>query len=86
MYVTFDRVRTLLHDKFCFHYDQIQLETKFELELGMDSREMLELIPELERGFEIVISLDEVDRIISEAQILTIRDVVQYLEEKQFQK
>ena len=41
MEITFVEVRKILHEQFSFHYDQIQPETKFELELGTDSREML---------------------------------------------
>jgi len=61
MSITFNRLRTILHEKFSFHYDQIQLETKLELELGIDSREMLELVTELEITFNIKINLDDID-------------------------
>jgi acyl carrier protein len=45
----FRKLRTILYEKFSFHYDQIQPETHLELELGMDSREMFELLEELEK-------------------------------------
>ncbi len=78
----FNEIRTILHDKFSFHYDQIQAETEFELELGTDSREMLELLSEFEQAFEIQISQDDIDKIIKEGKILTIQDVVDYIKEK----
>ena len=55
MYITFEKIRKILYDKFSFHYDQIQLETKLELELGMDSRELFELIEKFELLFKIKI-------------------------------
>ena len=84
MSLIFDKVRTILSDKFCFHYDQIQLETELELELGMDSREMLELLNELEITFKIQINLDDIDQLMQEGKICTIQDVVNYIKEKQF--
>jgi acyl carrier protein len=84
MSVTFDKIRIILYEKFSFHYDQIQLQTKLELELGMDSREMLEFLSELEKTFNINISFDEVDRLIEENEVLTIQDIVDYIEERQF--
>jgi acyl carrier protein len=83
MYITFEKIRKILYDKFSFHYDQIQLKTELELELGMDSREMFEFLSELEKTFNINISFDEVDRLIEENEVLTIRDIVDYIEERQ---
>ena len=82
MYITFEKIRYILYNKFSFHYDQIQLETKLELELGIDSREMLEFFSELEKIFKIDISLDEIDSLIENNTFLTIRDIVWYLETK----
>lgn len=78
----FTEIRTILHEKFSFHYNQIQPETEFELELGTDSREMLELLSEFEQAFEIQISQDDIDKIIKEGKVLTIQDVVDYIKEK----
>jgi acyl carrier protein len=78
----FNEIRTILHEKFSFHYDQIQPETRFELELGSDSREMLELLSEFEEAFGIEISQDDIDKIIKEGKGLTIQDVLDYIKEK----
>lgn len=78
----FIEIRTILHEKFSFHYNQIQPETEFELELGTDSREMLELLNEFEQAFEIQISQDDIDKIIKQGKVLTIQDVVDYIKEK----
>ena len=86
MYITFEKIRKILYDKFSFHYDQIQLKTELELELGMDSREMIEFLSELEKTFKINISFDDVDRLIEEKEVLTIRDIVDYIEKRQLKR
>ncbi len=86
MYVTFEKIRKILYDKFSFHYDQIQLKTELELELGMDSREMVEFLSELEKNFKINISFDDIDRLIEENEVLTIRDIVDYIEKRQIKR
>lgn len=80
---TFNQVRKLLNEEFSFHYDQIQLETKLELELGMDSREMFELIDKVELLFKIIIDLDDIDKMMEEHIVLTIQDLVDYINQKQ---
>ena len=50
----------------------------------MDSREMFELLYELEKTFEITIDFDEIDSILSNRKVLTINDLVDYIKEKQF--
>jgi acyl carrier protein len=76
MGLLFQRVREILHRQFSFHYDQIQPETKFELELGTDSREMLELIYVFESEFNINIDLDDI------VDIITVQDSVDYIKKK----
>jgi acyl carrier protein len=82
MNLVFERIRTLLHEEYSFHYDQIQLETDFEKELGTDSREMLELINDFERIFEIEISFDDIDDFLYSGQTIKIQDAVNYIERK----
>ena len=79
----FNKVRKLLNEEFSFHYDQIQLETKLELELGMDSRELFELIEKLELLFKIRIDLDDIDQMMEDYIVLTIQDLVNYINKKQ---
>ena len=83
---TFNKLQTILYEKFSFHYDQVQLETQLELELGMDSREMFELLTELEEIFQITIDFDEIDTILRQTQVLRINDLVEYIKEKQLLK
>jgi len=83
---TFNKLQTILYEKFSFHYDQVQLETQLELELGMDSREMFELLTELEESFKITIDLDELDNVLKQTKVLRINDLVVYINEKQLLK
>ena len=82
MNTIFERIRTLLHEEYSFHYDQIQLETDFEKELGTDSREMLELINDFERIFNIEISFDDIDDFLYSGKTIKIQDAVNYIEKK----
>ncbi len=81
---TFHQIRKILNREFSFHYDQIQLETKLELELGMDSREFFELINKLELRFKILIDLEDIDKMIENHPILTIQDLVNYINKKKY--
>ena len=76
MGLLFQRVREILHRQFSFHYDQIQPETKFELELGADSRDLLELMAAFEITFDIEIEYEDV------VDIITVQDAIDYIEKK----
>jgi acyl carrier protein len=78
----FNKIRKLLHEEYSFQYDQIQLETDFEKELGTDSREMLELINDFETLFDIEINLDDIDDFIFSGKPIRVQDVVDYIEKK----
>ena len=82
MTLIFDKIRNLLHEEYSFQYDQIQLETDFEKELGSDSREMLELINDFETLFDIEISLDDIDDFIFSGKTIKIQNVIDYIEKK----
>ena len=75
----FNTIRTILHEKFSFHYDQIQLTTNLEVELGLDSREFFELLSEIEEFFQIKIDPDEIDKITKNKIVITIEDIVNYI-------
>ena len=82
MSYTFNKIREILNKEFSFHYDQIQLETQLELELGMDSREFFELIEKLEVRFKILIDFDDLDEMFENHLLITIEDLVNYLNKK----
>jgi len=74
MFHNFNKVRKFLNEEFNFHYDQIQLETKLELEIA--SRELFELIENLDLLFKIIIDLDGIDQLMKNHRILTIQDLI----------
>jgi len=76
MNLIFNKIREILHHSYSIKYDQIELETQFELELGMDSREFFELIVDFEEVFQIDLFLDDLNGIV------TIEDAVNYIENK----
>jgi acyl carrier protein len=78
----FNKVRMILHENFSFSYDQLELETEFELELGMDSREMLELLAKCETTFNIQILWDDIDQLVKMGKPIQIQDLVNYISEK----
>jgi acyl carrier protein len=82
MTLIFDKIRKLLHEEYSFQYDQIQLDTDFEKELGSDSREMLELINDFETIFDIEISFDDIDDFIFSGKTIKVQDVIDYIEKK----
>jgi len=82
MTLIFNKIRKLLLEEYSFPYDQIQLETDFEKELGTDSREMIELINDFETLFDIEISLDDIDGFIFSGKPIRVQDVVDYIGKK----
>jgi acyl carrier protein len=44
---------------------------------------MIEFLFELEQTFHLIISFDEVDKLLEKKKILIIQDVVNYIEERQ---
>ena len=82
MSITFNQIRIILHEQFSFHYDQIKSETKFDLELGMDSREMIEFLNECEKFFNIKIDLDDIDKMIEKNEFIIIQDITHYINNK----
>jgi acyl carrier protein len=82
MTLIFNKIRKLLHEEYSFPYDQIQLETDFEKELGTDSREMIELINDFETLFDIEISLDDIDGFLFSGKPIRVQDVVDYIGKK----
>ena len=76
----------ILYEHFSFSYDQIEPKTEFELELGMDSREMLELLYECETTFNIKIVWDDIDQLVEKGKPIIIQDLVNYIKEKIKQK
>lgn len=76
MSIVFSKIKQILHQSYSIQLDQIELETKFELELGTDSREFFELLSDFENAFGIDINFDHIGKIV------TIQDAVTYIEKR----
>ena len=76
MSIVFSKIKQILHESYSIQLDQIELETKFELELGTDSREFFLFLSDFENAFGIEINLDDV------GEMVTIQDAVTYIEKR----
>lgn len=83
---TFNKLRILLNEEFSFHYDQLELKTHLEFELGVDSLEFLEILMEIEPVFDIEVNFDRIDFLLKEEKLGTIEDLVHYIELEQLYK
>lgn len=79
MFLIFSKIRIILDEQFSFQHDQIQFKTNFELELGMDSREMLELLNKCELAFNVTIILNNLDKLVSEGNSIRVQTVIHSL-------
>jgi len=75
--MTLSKVQKILSYQFSLNETEIQPETKLELELGADSRDLLELMAMFEITFDIEITYEDV------IDIITVQDVINYIENKQ---
>jgi len=80
----FNVIRGVLRKNFSLRSEDIQPEARFEIELALDSSEMLELISEFESTFGIEISYDDVDSFVFHKTNtkMTIQDAVNYISRK----
>lgn len=72
----FYTVKKILNEQYSIQLNQIQPEAKFELELGVDSREFFELITDFEKAFNIEIIIEDI------MDIVTIQEAVNYIEKR----
>lgn len=71
-----NKFNNLLIDKLSVSQEDIQPDAKFTEDLGADSLDMVELIMEFEKEFNVSIPDDDVE------QIITVDDAKRYLESK----
>jgi len=71
------KVQKILSYQFSLNETEIQPETKLELELGADSRDLLELMATFEITFDIEIDYEDV------TEIVTVQDIIDYIDNKQ---
>jgi acyl carrier protein len=76
MSLVLQRVQEILSYQFSLNETEIQPETKFEIELGADSRDLLEIMAAFEVTFDIEIAYEDV------SDIITVQDAINYIENK----
>jgi len=76
MSYTLNKVQEILSYQFSLNKTFILPETKLGLELGADSRDLLELMANFEVTFDIEIAYEDV------TEIITVNDIVNYIENK----
>lgn len=77
MGIMLSKVQKILSYQFSLNETEIQPETKLELELGADSRDLLELMATFEITFDIEINYEDV------TEIVTVQDIIDYIDNKQ---
>ena len=71
------KVQEILSHQFSLNETSILPETKLDLELGADSRDVLELMANFEVIFDIEIAYEDVN------DIITVQNIIDYIENKQ---
>ncbi|MDQ0299099.1 acyl carrier protein [Salibacterium salarium] len=74
---TLERVKKIVVERLGVEESEITREAKFKDDLGADSLDVVELVMELEDEFDLEISDEEAEKIVS------IADVVNYIEAQQ---
>lgn len=80
----FNKIRAILHKNCSLQFEDIQPEARFEVELAVDSSEMIELIGDFEEIFKITIDYDDIDNFVFDRKNskMTIQDAVNYIESR----
>lgn len=76
-------VKDIIKDYYSFYkWEQVLPETRFEIELGTGSKEMLEFITIFEEKFDIMIFYDDIDNYVFQSNTgpITVQIVVNYIE------
>jgi acyl carrier protein len=76
MSIILEKVQEILSHQFSLNKSEVQMETQFELELGADSRDLLEIMAAFEETFDIEIAYEDV------VNIITVQDAVFYVLQK----
>lgn len=72
----FEQVKSVLVERIGVEPESIQMGSKMNDDLGLDSLDRVELTIELEREFDVTITDDEFESLV------TIKDIVKYLKSK----
>ena len=72
----FEKMKKLIAEQLNCPEDEIKLESSFKEDLGADSLDLFELVMSLEEEYDVEIPSEDLEK------ILTVGDVIKYLEDK----
>lgn len=73
----YDRVKRIVVDRLGVEESQVSMEASFKDDMGADSLDVVELVMELEDEFDLEISDEDAEK------IMTVGDVVKYIESRE---
>lgn len=72
----FDKVKTIFEEQLGVSQDEMQLDTNFKDDLGVDSLDLYEIVMKMEDEFDVEIPAEELE------DVATFEDVLNYLKSK----
>lgn len=72
----FDKVKAIFEEQLGVSQDEMQLDTNFKDDLGVDSLDLYEIVMKMEDEFDVEIPAEELE------DIATFEDVLNYLKSK----
>lgn len=72
----FERLANIISSKTKVKKEEIRLESDFELDLNLDSLDIVEIVMAIEDEFNITISDDDIQK------LKTVKDAVEYIQNK----
>ena len=72
----FDKVKAIFEEQLGVSQDEMQLDTNFKDDLGVDSLDLYEIVMKMEDEFDVEIPAEELD------DVATFEDVLKYLKSK----
>ena len=72
----FDKVKAIFEEQLGVSQDEMQLDTNFKDDLGLDSLDLYEIVMKMEDEFDVEIPAEELE------DVATFEDVLNYLKSK----
>lgn len=72
----FDKVKAIFEEQLGVSQDEMQLDTNFKDDLGVDSLDLYEIVMKMEDEFDVEIPAEELE------DVATLEDVLNYLKSK----
>ncbi len=72
----FDKVKAIFEEQLGVSQDEMQLDTNFKDDLGVDSLDLYEIVMKMEDEFDVEIPAEELE------EVATFEDVLNYLKSK----